>query len=68
VSGLTWIQDEINPHLELFLAIIIQVPPFLLLFFVSNHFCLVWMLGAVIRRMYILAVVVTLKRQNDEAN
>jgi hypothetical protein len=68
VSGLTWIQDEINPHLELFLAIIIQVPPFLLLFFVGNHFCLVWMLGAVIRRMYILAVVVTLKRQNDEAN
>jgi hypothetical protein len=50
-------------HLELFLAIVIQVIPLLLLFFVGDVDFLV--LAAVIRLTDILSVIVTLKRQND---
>jgi hypothetical protein len=64
--GLTGIlvQDEREDlHLELFLAIVIQVIPLLLLFFVGDVDFLV--LAAVIRLTDILSVIVTLKRQND---
>jgi uncharacterized membrane protein YkvI len=68
MSDLTGIQDERVLHLKLFLAIIIYVRPFLLLFHVSDLDGLIRMLAAVIRRMYVLSVVVTLKRQNDEVD
>jgi hypothetical protein len=46
-----------NPHLELLLAIVVQLIPLLLLFFLGNIGILV---AAVIRRMNILLVIVTL--------
>jgi len=60
------IQDERDGdlHLELFLAIILQVVPLLLLFLVGNVDLLV--AAAVIRRMDILSVIVTLKRQKRD--
>ena len=66
MSDLTGIQDETDLYLKLLLAMVVQVPPFLLLLFVGNLDGLIRMLAAVIRRMNILAVVVTLKRQDDE--
>ena len=52
-------KEKKNPHLELFLAIVVQVVPFLLLFFMRNVG--IWV-AAVIRRMNIFWVIVTLKR------
>jgi hypothetical protein len=68
MSGLTGLQDERELHLKLFLAIVIYVSPFLLLFHVSDLDGLIRMLAAVIRRMYVLGVVITLKRQNEEVD
>jgi hypothetical protein len=63
-EGLRGIRDEREDlHLELFLAIAVQVIPLLLLFFVGNVDLLV--AAAVIRRLNILSVIVTLKRQKD---
>jgi nitrate reductase NapE component len=47
------------PHLELFLAIIIKVPPFLLLLLLGDFYFLVWVLVIIVWLRYILAVVVT---------
>ena len=68
MSGLTGIQDERDLHLKLFLAVVIYVSPFLLLFHVGDLDGLIRMLAAVIRRVYVLGMVVTLKRQNEEVD
>jgi hypothetical protein len=66
--GPTGIRDEIDPHRELFLAIVIEVPPILLLFLVGNFDSLIWVrLAVVIRGVYILAVVIALKRYDDRS-
>jgi hypothetical protein len=54
---------ERDLYLELFLAIVVQVIPLLLLFLMGNVNFLV--LAAVFRRMNILSVIVALKRQKD---
>ena len=65
MSGLTGIQDERDLYLKLFLAVVIYVSPFLLLFHVGDLDGLIRMLAAVVRRVYVLGMVVTLKRQNE---
>jgi hypothetical protein len=68
MNGPTGIQDEIDPHLELFLAIVIEVIPILLLFVVGNFDSLIWVrLAVVIRGVYILAVVIALKGHDDQS-
>ena len=63
MSRLIEIQDEKDVHLELFPAIFIQVLPILLQFFVGNYDSLIWVPAAVVWLMYILPVVVSLKRK-----
>jgi len=52
---------ERDLYLNLFLAIVIM-------FFVGNYSSLTWVPAAVVWLVYILAVVVTLKRQDDEVD
>ena len=66
-GGLTGIpkdEREKDLHLELFLAIVIQIIPLLLFFFVGN----LYLLGrpAVLRRVNVLSLIVTLKRQKKK--
>ena len=68
MSSLIEIQDERDLYLKLFLTIFTQVPPFLLLFFMGNYDSLTWVPAAVVWFMYILAVVVALKRQKDDVD
>jgi hypothetical protein len=62
VSGLIEMRDERDLHLKLFPAIGIYVQPFLPLFFVGNYNSLTWVPAAFVWLMYILSVVVALKK------
>jgi len=57
-----------DTHFELLLAVVVEVVPFLLLFLVRNIDSLLWVLTIVVRLLYILAVVVALKRHHDEVD
>jgi hypothetical protein len=50
-----------SPHLKLFLAVVVKVPPRLLLFLLWDLYLLFWVLVVVTWLTYILAVVISLK-------